>query len=33
VKCFVKQLDRDGRVSHDPAEWPKDLRVREFPDA
>jgi len=33
VKCFVKQLDLDGRVSHDPAEWPEDLRVREYPDA
>ena len=28
---FVKQLDLDGRVSHDPAEWPADLRVREYP--
>ena len=32
VKCFVKQLDLDGRVSHDPAEWP-DWAVREYPDA
>jgi len=31
VPVFVKQLDLDGRVSHDPTEWPSDLRVREFP--
>jgi len=31
IPCFVKQLDLDGRVSHDPAEWPKWARVREMP--
>lgn len=31
VPVFVKQLDIDGKVSHDPAEWPDDLRVREYP--
>ena len=31
VPVFVKQLDIDGRVSHDPTEWPADLRVREYP--
>lgn len=33
VPCFVKQLDLGGRVSHDPSEWPEDLRVRGFPEA
>lgn len=28
---FVKQVPVNGRVSHDPAEWPEDLRVREWP--
>jgi protein gp37 len=31
VAVFVKQLDINGRVSRDPAEWPEDLRVREWP--
>ena len=31
VACFVKQVDIGGRVSHDPAEWPEALRVREYP--
>jgi len=31
VAVFVKQLDLDGKVSHDPAEWPEELRVREYP--
>jgi len=31
VACFVKQVDIGGRVSHDPAEWPAALRVREYP--
>ncbi len=31
VSAFVKQVNIDGRVSHDMAEWPADLRVREFP--
>ena len=31
VPCFVKQLDIGGKVSHEPADWPEDLRVRELP--
>jgi len=31
VACFVKQLDIDGRVSHDPDEWAEELQVREYP--
>jgi len=32
VPVFVKQLDLSpALLSHDPAEWPEDLRVREFP--
>ena len=31
VPVFVKQLDLGGCVSKEPAEWPKDLRVREIP--
>lgn len=33
IPVFVKQLDIGGRVSHDPEEWPEDLRVREYPGA
>ena len=33
VAVFVKQLEIDGRVSADPADWPEDLRVQEFPKA
>ena len=29
--CFVKQMSLNGKVSHDPAEWPEHLRVREWP--
>lgn len=31
VPVFVKQLDLDGKVSKNPAEWPEELRVREYP--
>ena len=40
VPCFVKQIDTTdlyplsvlkNKVSHNPDEWPKDLRVREYP--
>jgi len=31
VPVFVKQIEIDGKVSHDPAEWPPELRVREYP--
>jgi protein gp37 len=31
VPVLVKQRPHQGRVSHDMAEWPEDLRVREFP--
>lgn len=27
---FVKQLHINGRLSHDPSEWPEDLRVRQL---
>lgn len=29
--CFVKQVPIKGRVSKDPRQWPKALRVREWP--
>ncbi len=29
VKCFVKQVNINGRVSHNMDEWPEKLRVRE----
>lgn len=32
VPVFVKQLDMDGRLSKDPAEWPEWARVQEFPE-
>jgi len=28
--CFVKQVSINGRVSHNPDEWPASLRVREI---
>jgi protein gp37 len=31
VKVFVKQVEIDGRVSANPDDWPKDLRIQEFP--
>ena len=31
VACFVKQVQINGKVSHNPAEWPPELRVRELP--
>ena len=31
VPLFVKQLSINGKVSHDPNEWPEDLRIREYP--
>jgi protein gp37 len=32
VPYFRKQTIIDDRVSHDPAQWPADLRVRQFPE-
>jgi protein gp37 len=32
VKCFVKQIEVNGKVSTNPAEWPMDLRVQEMPN-
>lgn len=32
VPCFVKQLSINGKVSHNPDEWPPNLRVREWPE-
>ena len=31
VATFVKQLPINGRVSHDPTEWPAELQRREYP--
>ncbi|KKN49363.1 hypothetical protein LCGC14_0643390 [marine sediment metagenome] len=31
VPVFVKQVSINGRVSKDPAEWPEDLRVQQWP--
>jgi protein gp37 len=31
VPCFVKQIEVNGKVSHDPADWPPELRVRQLP--
>ena len=31
VPVFVKKLEIDGKVAGDPADWPEDLRVREYP--
>lgn len=31
VPVYVKQVDMGKRVSHNPAEWPEELRVRERP--
>ena len=31
VVPFVKAVDLGTRISHDPGEWPEDLRVRELP--
>ncbi|KKL91873.1 hypothetical protein LCGC14_1890260, partial [marine sediment metagenome] len=28
---FVKQMDINGKVSRNPAEWPESLRRREMP--
>jgi len=33
VPVFVKQIEADGKVSHNMSEWPEELRVREFPNA
>ena len=33
VAVFVKQIEVNGKVSHDPAEWDPVLQVREYPDA
>lgn len=31
IPYFIKQLSINNKVSHDPSEWPADLRVREWP--
>jgi len=33
IPCFVKQVNINGRVSHNPDEWPASLRVREIGDS
>lgn len=30
VSCFVKQVSINGKVSHNPAEWPEEVRVQEW---
>jgi protein gp37 len=32
VPVFHKQMPVNGRVSHDPSEWPVDLQVQQWPD-
>ena len=32
VPCFVKQIEMNGKISHDMNEWPADLRVRQWPE-
>jgi len=32
VSVFVKQIEINGKVSHDMAEWPPALRVRQLPE-
>lgn len=32
ASIFVKQLPINGNVSHEPSEWPEDLRIREYPE-
>lgn len=31
VPVFVKQLNINGRVSYNPAEWPENLRIMQYP--
>jgi len=31
IRCFVKQIHINGKVSHNMNEWPEDLRVQEWP--
>ena len=31
VPVFIKQLPINVKVSHEPSEWPEDLRIREYP--
>lgn len=32
VPVFVKQIEVNGKVNHNPAEWPESLRVRQWPE-
>lgn len=32
VPVFVKQIEVNGKVSHDMSEWPEELRVQEWPE-
>ncbi len=32
VPLFIKQLHINGKVSHNPEEWPADLRIRKLPE-
>jgi len=31
VPCFVKQIEVNGKISHDMSQWPEHLRVRQWP--
>lgn len=32
VPVFIKQVSIMGKVSHSPADWPRCIRIREYPD-
>jgi len=32
VPCFVKQIEVNGKISHDMSQCPEDLRVRQWPE-
>lgn len=31
IPVFVKQIPINGKVSHNPDEWPRDLRIQQYP--
>lgn len=32
IPVFIKQLEIDGKIIDNPADWPEDLRLQEFPE-
>lgn len=32
IPLFIKQIEINGKVSHDMSEWPEDLRIRQYPE-